>query len=94
MAAGGRSFQLALGSTHDAFDQRFGPHHFEDVADVWQQDGEVHEGEHLGHAHAPHRHVAGLDLGADEERVEDRGERKAQHQGIERVAGEYADDAG
>ncbi len=93
MAGLGGASELSLGPPHDALDERLGPHDLEDVADVRQEDCEVEEREQLGHDDAQHRCVGGLYLAANEERVEDRSQREAEHERIQRVAGEDADDA-
>ena len=86
------SRQLPPGRAPDAGDQRLGPHDLEDVADVGQQDREVDDRQRQRRVHAPGGHEIGLELGPDQEGVEDRDQRQAQHQRVPDVAREEADD--
>ena len=79
--------------TTDAVDESLRAHDREDVADVRKYDREVDDTERHRGADAPHRHIADLDLATDQERVEDRRQREAQDDGVQRVGGEEPDDA-
>jgi len=63
--------ELAPGAPDDAAHERLGPHDLEDVADVRQQDREVDQRQDDREREAPGGNVVDLDLGADEEGVED-----------------------